>query len=75
MRAQDWNDSLLKDHRESMQIGDGRDAYDLITRAAEELPAYACAPAWQGDVRIFKYTDPAGGGVRFSGRRVVRLAD
>ena len=61
MKAPEWNDSLLVEHRDSMDSSGGRDAYDLLTRAAQELTAYACAPAWQGDVRIFKYTDPASG--------------
>jgi hypothetical protein len=58
MRARDWNDALLKDHRGSMAIGGGRAGFDTLVSAAERLAGYDCAPAWQGEVRIFRYTDP-----------------
>jgi hypothetical protein len=41
MKAPEWNDSLLVEHRDSMDSSGGRDAYDLLTRAAQELTAYA----------------------------------
>jgi hypothetical protein len=61
VKAQDWEDALLAEHRNSMYVSGGRDAYDFLTQAAQGLVGYECAPGWQGEVRIFKYTDPSAG--------------
>lgn len=61
MKSNTWNEVILVDHRSSIRDESGREAFDGLVAAAIEMPAYETEPAWQGDVRIFKYVDSASG--------------
>jgi putative restriction endonuclease len=66
MKADDWDDQLLVSHRTSMRAGGGRAAFELLVAEAATLPGFKCRPAWQGEVRVFDYEDPAGGARAYS---------
>jgi putative restriction endonuclease len=61
LKSNTWDEALLADHRSSMREESGRSAFDELVDAAIGMPAYETEPAWQGQVRIFKYVDPASG--------------
>jgi len=59
MKAQDYGDDLLRDHRSHLQDSAGLAAFDVLVAVANELPGYRCHPAWHGDIRDFRYIDSA----------------
>jgi putative restriction endonuclease len=61
LKSKTWDEAILSDHRSSIKENSARDALDAMVAAAVEVPAYDTEPAWQGEVRIFKYVDPASG--------------
>jgi len=61
MRAADWNDALMADHRAYLHRENGRQAFDRMVAIADALPDYDCSAAWHGRIRDFRYVDPASG--------------
>jgi hypothetical protein len=61
MRAKDWSDALLAEHRAYLQAENGRQAFDQMVAIAGKLKGYECAPGWHGQIRDFRYVDPTSG--------------
>jgi hypothetical protein len=61
MKAPDWDESLVSDHRRHIGTGAAQQAFDTLVLAAILLPAYDCSPAWHGDIRDFRFKDRATG--------------
>jgi hypothetical protein len=61
VKSKAWDEALLDEHRAHIREESARDAFDALVRAAVEMPGYETEPAWQGEVRIFKYVDPGSG--------------
>jgi len=61
MRAANWDQSILDDHRTWLIGETARAAFDRMVLLAESLPRYQCAPGWHGEIRDFRYVDPASG--------------
>lgn len=57
MRANDWDQQLLNEHREYVTSLDALAAFEELADVAERLVRYHCGPAWHGDARVFRYTD------------------
>src|SRR5882672_846845 len=57
MKAEDWDEKLLDEHREHLQNPAARAAFDVLVTVASELPGYLCLPAWHGDIRDVRYID------------------
>ena len=56
MKSQTWDEAILADHRSSIKEESALPAFDALVEAAIDMPAYEVEPAWQGEVRILKYT-------------------
>ena len=61
MKAPDWDDALLTDHRRYISVPAAQQAFDALVLAAILLPNYECLPAWHGEIRDFRYKDRATG--------------
>jgi HNH endonuclease len=61
VKSDTWDEGILADHRSSIKEEAGRGAFDTLVAAGIAMPAYQTEPAWQGEVRIFKYVDSASG--------------
>src|SRR6266850_5756723 len=61
MKAPDWDDALLTDHRRYVSVPAAQQAFDALVLAAILLPNYECLPAWHGEIRDFRYKDRATG--------------
>jgi hypothetical protein len=60
VKSATWDDALLADHRSSM-VKSARAAFDTLVTFAIAMRGYDVEPAWQGEVRIFKYVDTVSG--------------
>lgn len=61
MRSAEWDDALIREHRDYIQDDAARGAFDTLVRHAEGLPGFECGPGWHGDIRDFFYVDAASG--------------
>jgi len=61
MKAPDWDETLLAEHRQCLSAESAQRAFDILVLAALLLPAYDCSPARHGDIRDFRYKDRATG--------------
>ncbi len=61
MKAPDWDEHLLTEHRRFIASEPAQQAFDTLVLAALLLPAYDCSPASHGDIRDFRYQDRATG--------------
>jgi hypothetical protein len=61
VKSEHWDEALLADHRSSITKSSAAKAFDALIAAAVSLRGYETEPAWQGEVRIFKYVDPVSG--------------
>jgi putative restriction endonuclease len=61
MKAPDWDEHLLAEHRQYLSSESARHAFDTLVLAALLVPAYECSPARHGDIRDFRYKDRASG--------------
>jgi HNH endonuclease len=61
VKSRAWDDTLLAEHRAHIRDVSAGDAFDALVAAAIKMPGYETDPAWRGEVRIFKYVDPASG--------------
>jgi hypothetical protein len=61
VRAANWDDATLIEHRAHLQSENGRQAFDRMVAIADMLPGYECASGWHGFIRDFRYVDPASG--------------
>jgi HNH endonuclease len=61
VKSRTWDNALVAKHRSFIKEEAGRRAFDAIVAAAIKLPGYLTEPAWQGQVRIFRYADAASG--------------
>jgi len=57
MKSSTWNDVLLAEHRGYLRNYEARAAFDVLVAAASDLAGFECAPAMQGEARIFTYND------------------
>lgn len=59
MRAEDWDQQLLDEHRAYVISPDALAAFDTLVEHAERLLRYDCGLAWHGRdrMRIFRYAD------------------
>jgi hypothetical protein len=57
MKAPDWDESLIADHRRHLGAAGAQQAFDTLVLAAILLPAYECRPAWHADIRDFRFKD------------------
>lgn len=57
MKATDWDESLLTEHRRYIAVPACQQAFDALVLAAILLPNYECLPAWHGEIRDFRYRD------------------
>src|SRR6266850_2464624 len=61
MKAPDWDETLLAEHRRQLTAESAQQAFDTLVLAALLLPPFECGPARQGDIRDFRYKDRATG--------------
>src|SRR5882672_3051352 len=61
MKAPDWDESLLTEHRRYLTVPAAQQAFDTLVLTAILLPNYECSPAWHGEIRDFRYKDRATG--------------
>jgi hypothetical protein len=61
MKAQDWNDKLLAEHRAHLRTEDGRQAFDALVRLGARLQHYDFAPHRQGQSKTLTLDDAASG--------------
>ncbi len=61
MKAPDWDESLLTEHRRHLTVPAAQQAFDTLVLAAILLPNYECSPASHGEIRDFRYKDRATG--------------
>jgi putative restriction endonuclease len=61
MKAHDWDEHLLAEHRQFITGAAAQQAFDILVLAALLLPTYECSPARHGDIRDFRYKDRATG--------------
>src|SRR5438270_8597519 len=66
MKAADWDDAVLAEHRGHLLVPDAQAAFDELADSAAALPAYDCSPGWHGAIRDFRYVDRAGGECPFA---------
>ena len=59
MKSDNWDQSVLLAHRAYIQEETARVAFHTLVAAAIASPAYETAPGWHGEIRDFKYDDPA----------------
>jgi hypothetical protein len=61
MKAPDWDESLIADHRKHLGAAGAQQAFDTLVLAAILLPTYECSPACHANIRDFRYKDRASG--------------
>ena len=61
MKADDWDDAVLAEHRAHLLVPDAQAAFDELAVSAAALPAHDCSPGWHGAIRDFRYVDRASG--------------
>ena len=59
MKAADFDDALIAEHRAHIAAETAADAYDVLVGAAVASRQFECAPAWHGEIREFRYDDRA----------------
>jgi DGQHR domain-containing protein len=57
VRALDWDEALVAEHRAHIASAGAREAFDVLLDRASRASAYALAPGWHGDIRVFMYLD------------------
>lgn len=61
MKAPDWNDKLLAEHRAHLRAEDGRQAFDALVSLGTKLKHYDLAPQRQGQSKMLALEDSASG--------------
>jgi hypothetical protein len=61
MKAPDWDETLLAEHRQCLSAEPAQRAFDILVLAALLLPGFECSAARHGDIRDFRYKDRASG--------------
>jgi putative restriction endonuclease len=61
MKAPDWNDKLLAEHRAHLRTEDGRQAFDALVTLGAKLKHYDFAPHRQGESKTLTLDDSASG--------------
>jgi putative restriction endonuclease len=61
VKSKTWDESILADHRGYLRDDLARETFDAMVAAAIEMLAYDASPGWHGDIRDFRYDDPASG--------------